>query len=700
LAYYTLVKEYEPKQSTGKNVFFKLILAIFIITNYIFLLNVVHADHEAGDPDGAGSGMGDMGNMMGGMGDMGNMMGGMGDMGNMGGMGDMGNMMGGMGDMMGGMMGGDMSMPMALDVVSVDGSRHYEGTYYMTNMWNGFPVWNNPDGCRGAGGTGCYIFNYNTSEWHLQGYQPGAVDKVGLVHRSTLSMWPWEGGFPDHKVTISNNVDMNSMMGNMMGGMGNMMDGGGGMSMPNSSNSTSMMLPAMDTGYMCNGEPRVIFPDSNLFSAIINDIESYQIGVSFSAGGRGCEPNSITLYSLQEIRKMDISNSQITNLWGIEYFSNLEKLKADNNYIVDIEPLQELFNLRELIINNNYLILQDQDPRYPPEENPITNLQRIGVRVEATYISLNDLLTKRGVDQNTGKLSRDQIIDILYEDLDPAQIRSLNQTQPSSVNQNQQNTVDSCGQVSRFVQFQDESLARGIQNTMKSEGLRFCSGGGELEIDSKSLQNVTSLVLNGQGINSLEGIQGLVNLVDLELDNNRITNLDALGSLKSLRNLLLGNNQICQNNFNPWDSLRGLGIEELSVVNACISGLDFTDDLRNLRSIYLDDNPISESQLYKIQDLQNRGVQVFYNGNISENQQGYQNNSNNLSTSSVNESSSFYYEEEGSSRGFLFKVDEVPEWAKTLGLTDINTLLDPTVIAMFGIFITLLGTVSQMARGR
>ena len=186
----------------------------------------------------------------------------------------------------------------------------------------------------------------------------------------------------------------------------------------------------------------------------------------------------------------------------------------------------------------------------------------------------------------------------------------------------------------------------------------------------------------------------------MELDNNRITNLDALGNLKSLRNLLLGNNQICQSNFNPWDSLRGLGIEELSVVNACISGLDFTDDLRNIRYIYLDDNPISESQIYKIQDLQNRGVQVFYNGNISENQQGYQNNSDNLSTSSVNESSSFYYEEEGSSRGFLFKVDEVPEWAKSLGLTDINTLLDPTVIAMFGIFITLLGTVAQMARGR
>ena len=76
-------------------------------------------------------------------------------------------------------------------------------------------------------------------------------------------------------------------------------------------------------------------------------------------------------------------------------------------------------------------------------------------------------------------------------------------------------------------------------------------------------------------------------------------------------------------------------------------------------------------------------------------------NFNNTTNSSVsNNDSSFYYEEEGNSRGFLFNVDEVPEWAQSMGLTDINQLLDPTVIAMFGIFITLLGTVAQMARGR
>ena len=641
----------------------------------------------------------------------------------MGGMGDMGNMMGGMGDM-GNMMGGDMSMPMALDIVAVDGSHHYEGTYYMTNMWNGFPVWNNPDGCRGAGGTGCYIFKYNTSEWHLQGFQPAAVDKVGLVHITTNSMWPWEGGFPDHKVTISNNVDMNSMMGNMMGGMmsGDMM--GGDMSMPNSSNSGSMMLPAMDSGYMCKGEPRVIFPDSNLFSAILNDIERYQTGVNFSAGGRECDPNSITLYSLQEIRKMDISNSQITSLEGIEYFSNLEKLKADNNYIVDIEPLQELFNLRELIINNNYLIVQDQDPRYPPEENPITNLQRIGVRVEATYISLNDLLTKRGVDQNTGKLSREQIIDILYEDVDPADIN--NTVSNNSNSSGDPNTWDKsesglaeCGEIIRWDNTQlAQLLLDSGEGPFKSRNnlTEICANPlkewRELSLDGRSLDsldglghltNLENLNLSSNNIRDLGPIGNLINLIDLDVSNNQIQDLNPIKNLNRLKGINLSGNPLCQSNYNPWDSLRGSRIENLTAFDACISGLDFTDDMPNLRELFIGDNPISQS--YKITELQNRGVVVEHNTNVQGmapiSQSNSSSNFNNTTNTSVsNSDSSFYYEEEGDSRGFLFNVDEVPEWAQSMGLTDINQLLDPTVIAMFGIFITLLGTVAQMARGR
>ena len=118
-------------------------------------------------------------------------------------------------------------------------------------------------------------------------------------------------------------------------------------------------------------------------------------------------------------------------------------------------------------------------------------------------------------------------------------------------------------------------------------------------------------------------------------------------------------------------------------------------------------NPLDQNSFNNIaNELRNRGVNVI----LGESQ--YTNNQNYSSQTSTNvfgtdigytgggAGNSFYYEDEGNSRGFLFNVDNTPEWATSLGLTDFNTLLDPTVIAMLGIFITLLGTVAQMARGR
>ena len=277
---------------------------------------------------------------------------------------------------------------------------------------------------------------------------------------------------------------------------------------------------------------------------------------------------------------------------------------------------------------------------------------------------------------------------------------NASRTQPSS-SQNQQNTGDYCDSVSDFTRFQDNSLWTSIINQMKTQGLTFCSSPQDLSIDRDALEEITFLEANFQNIINLNGIETLRNLEELLMHDNRITNIEPLGNLRSLRVLDLSNNQICQSNYNPWDNLRGLRIVELFVSNACISGLDFTDDLINLRFLDINGNPISQS--YKIQELINRGVEVEYNGNINTNQQSSQNNSNfnnSSNNTTSNSSSSFYYEEEGNSRGFLFNVDEVPEWAQNLGLNDVNQLLDPTVIAIFGIFITLLGTVAQMARGR
>ena len=498
-------------------------------------------------------------------------------------------------------------------------------------------------------------------------------------------------------VSISNNMDMGSMMGSMMGGMMS-----GGMGMPNTTNQNNTnqySTPMVDTGYQCNGEPRVIFYDERLLEALIDEFDNQ--GIAFSASGNNCDDTSVTLSSVLELTKADLSNKGITSLEGIEYATNLKALRLNNNEISDIDLLLSLTNLRTLDMRDNMIVVPDQDPRYPPEENPLTLLQRNGVSTDVNTFDISTVFkSKYDIDlANLPNVSQQQLADILWGE-DPRSLVNASRTQPSS-SQNQQNTGDYCDSVSDFTRFQDNSLWTSIINQMKTQGLTFCSSPQDLSIDRDALEEITFLEANFQNIINLNGIETLRNLEELLMHDNRITNIEPLGNLRSLRVLDLSNNQICQSNYNPWDNLRGLRIVELFVSNACISGLDFTDDLINLRFLDINGNPISQS--YKIQELINRGVEVEYNGNINTNQQSSQNNSNfnnSSNNTTSNSSSSFYYEEEGNSRGFLFNVDEVPEWAQNLGLNDVNQLLDPTVIAIFGIFITLLGTVAQMARGR
>lgn len=61
----------------------------------------------------------------------------------------------------------------------------------------------------------------------------------------------------------------------------------------------------------------------------------------------------IAISELSLIKELDISNKNISNLDGIQYFLNLEKLNLSNNNISDVRLLEKLTNLKEWDISNN-----------------------------------------------------------------------------------------------------------------------------------------------------------------------------------------------------------------------------------------------------------------------------------------------------------------------------------------------------------
>lgn len=65
------------------------------------------------------------------------------------------------------------------------------------------------------------------------------------------------------------------------------------------------------------------------------------------------EKKLIFINDLININKLDLSNRNISNLGGIEYFLNLEKLDLSNNNITDIRILSKLKKLRTVNLKNN-----------------------------------------------------------------------------------------------------------------------------------------------------------------------------------------------------------------------------------------------------------------------------------------------------------------------------------------------------------
>ncbi len=70
-------------------------------------------------------------------------------------------------------------------------------------------------------------------------------------------------------------------------------------------------------------------------------------------------PNTewILIEELHLIKSLDISNQNISNLDGIEYFVNLETLNISNNPVDDFRLLKKLPKLKELITNKTFSII-------------------------------------------------------------------------------------------------------------------------------------------------------------------------------------------------------------------------------------------------------------------------------------------------------------------------------------------------------
>jgi Leucine-rich repeat (LRR) protein len=239
----------------------------------------------------------------------------------------------------------------------------------------------------------------------------------------------------------------------------------------------------------------VVFPDSNLEAAIRAAIDK-PTGIIYAA-------------DLEKIVSLTANNSNIKNIKGLEYCTNLGRLDLYDNQITDVKPLAGLTNLQKLRMEGNQIA--DVKPLAG-----LTNLQWLGLG-DNQITDVKPLVSLTNLQWL--ELSGNQITDI-------KPLAGLTNLQWLGLGDNQITDV--------------EPLA----------GLTTCfllSLFGNQITDVKPLAGLTNLqwlYLSGNQITDVEPLAGLTNLQVLYLNSNQITDVEPLAGLTNLQWLGLGGNQI------------------------------------------------------------------------------------------------------------------------------------------------------------
>ena len=194
------------------------------------------------------------------------------------------------------------------------------------------------------------------------------------------------------------------------------------------------------------------------------------------------------LYKFTNLKILDLSYNQITEIKGLDYLVNLQKLNLHNNQITEIKGLNNLINLQELVLDSNKIT----------EIKAIDNL----INLQKIYLGTNHITEIKAIDNliNLQEL-------VLYN-----------------------NNIKEIKAIDNLVNLQKIYL--GTNQITEIKGLN-------------NLVNLKELYLGINQITNIKGLDNLVNLKELYFGNNQITELPiSLCNLRNINNIFYSNNPI------------------------------------------------------------------------------------------------------------------------------------------------------------
>ena len=241
--------------------------------------------------------------------------------------------------------------------------------------------------------------------------------------------------------------------------------------------------------------------------------------------------------AIEEVTSLNIEDKNLTDISGIEYFTNLTSLDCSDNQLTAL-PVENLTNLTSLRCGNNQLTAL-------PVEN-LTNLTEL-------YCSYNQL-----TDLPVEKLTNLTELSCSYNQLKELPVESLTNLTSLYCDNNQLTAlpVGNLTQLKNLYCNNNQLIALLVGNLTLLEQLNCGTNLLTEQLPVENLTNLTSLYCNNNQLISLP-VGNLTQLKNLSCSNNQLTSL-SVGSLTNLVVLDCSENRLTELDITSVTNLNGL----------------------------------------------------------------------------------------------------------------------------------------------
>lgn len=325
--------------------------------------------------------------------------------------------------------------------------------------------------------------------------------------------------------------------------------------------------------------------------------------------------------NIKDIVDLDISNSQISDLVGLEDFISLETLNCRGNYINTIDltyntkitSLDVQENVLETLELNNLSDLEILDCK----NNSITNIygldnltklkefDAVGNKLSNLYLDNLDKLTKIDLASNSLKYFRIQngnntivtSLDLTNNpDLSCVFVDDRNYSSSNWTNidftQTFVETDAQCNDTYGLTYVPDDNFEQELIDLGYDDVLND-------SVKTANIKNISNLKLDdwSNKIDDITGIEDFTGLYKLEIYNQNITTID-VSTLKSLTRLYIQNNELTSLDLSGL-----IGLRDVSVQNNEITEVIFPSDNSSLSTIEVMNNKLTSIDISKLNYL-------------------------------------------------------------------------------------------------